>query len=122
VVFWYSIGYKVAQATEIEASMACCLLNARILADKSEHCAVIGQMTMNQYDHHLLSVSTVMNGSLEQIASTRQYIQTNLLNLWRSPYDGTQFLTTLKSLALMLYQFALLHWFRRPSYYSWWKM
>jgi hypothetical protein len=45
------------------------LTNARILVDKSAQRAAIGQTMMNQYYPHLLSVRTVMNGSLEQIAS-----------------------------------------------------
>jgi hypothetical protein len=45
------------------------LVNSRILAGKSEQCAAIGQMTMNQYYPHLPSVWTVMNRSFEQIAS-----------------------------------------------------
>jgi hypothetical protein len=58
------------------------LVNARILVNKSEQRTTIGQMMMNQYYPHLPSARTVTNGTLEQIASARQYFQTSLLNLW----------------------------------------
>jgi hypothetical protein len=45
------------------------LINARILVDKSAQRAATGQTMMNQYYPHLPSIRTVMNGSLEQIAS-----------------------------------------------------
>jgi hypothetical protein len=63
------------------------LINARILANKSEQRTTIGQTILNQYYPHLLSTRTVTNGTLEQIASARQYIQTSLLNLW-NPQRG----------------------------------
>jgi hypothetical protein len=63
------------------------LVNARILVNKSEQRTTIGQMTMNQYYPHLPSARTVTNGTLERIASARQYFQTSLLNLW-NPQSG----------------------------------
>jgi hypothetical protein len=45
-------------------------------------------MMMNQYYPHLLSVRTVTNGSLEQIASAWHYVQTNLLNWWCSNVEA----------------------------------
>jgi hypothetical protein len=66
------------------------LVNARILVDKSENRASIGQTTMNQYYPHLPSARTVVNASLrERIGSARQYIQTNLVNLWSSRATGS---------------------------------
>jgi hypothetical protein len=65
------------------------LVNASILVDKSENRASIGHTTMNQYYPHLPSARTVANASLgEQIGCTRQYIQTNLVNLWSSHVMG----------------------------------
>ncbi len=60
------------------------LVNARILADKSENRASLGQMTMSQFYPHLPPAGTVTNASLEQIGSARWCTQTNLLNLWSS--------------------------------------
>jgi hypothetical protein len=45
------------------------LVNARIVANKSADQATIGQMTLNQYFTHLLSIRTVRNASLERIGS-----------------------------------------------------
>ncbi len=79
------------------------LVNARILVDKSESRASIGQMMMNQYYPHLPSARTVRNASLgEWIGSAQKYIQTNLMNFVEFRYDGTR-VKNLKSLALMLY-------------------
>ena len=64
------------------------LVNARILVNKSADRASIGQTTMNQYFAHLPSIRTVRNASLERIESVREYIQTNLLNLWGSRMPG----------------------------------
>jgi hypothetical protein len=64
------------------------LINARILANKSEQHALIGQMMMHQYYPHLPSIRTVTNASLERIGSARQYVQTTLLNLWSSQMPG----------------------------------
>jgi hypothetical protein len=63
------------------------LINARILVNKSKQRTTIGQTTLNQYYPHLPSTRTVTNGTLEQIASARRYIQTSLLNLW-NPQQG----------------------------------
>ena len=78
------------------------LVNARILVNKSEQRAMIGQMMMNQYYPHLPSTRTVTNGTLEQIASARQYFQTSLLNLW-NPQQGAWLKNLTKSLALIRY-------------------
>jgi hypothetical protein len=66
------------------------LVNARILANKSADQATIGQMTLNQYFTHLPSIRTVRNASFERIGSVREYVQTNLLNLFgaRTPGPG----------------------------------
>jgi hypothetical protein len=64
------------------------LANARILANKSEHHAMIGQTMLNQYYQHLPSVRTSVSGTREQIVSVRQYIQTSLLNLWNPNLDS----------------------------------
>jgi hypothetical protein len=65
------------------------LVNARILVDKLVNRASIGQTMMNQYYLHLPSARTVANASLgERIGSARQYIQTNLVNLWSSRAMG----------------------------------
>jgi hypothetical protein len=51
------------------------LVNARILVDKSESRALIGQMMMNQYYPPLPSARTDRNASLgEQIGSAQKYI------------------------------------------------
>jgi hypothetical protein len=63
------------------------LINARILANKSEQRTTIGQMMLNQHYPHLPSTRTVTNGTLEWIASARQSIQTSLSNLW-NPQRG----------------------------------
>jgi hypothetical protein len=65
------------------------LVNARILVDKLESWASIGQMMLNQYYPHLPSARTVRNASLgERIGSARKNIQTNLMNLWSSRMTG----------------------------------
>jgi hypothetical protein len=45
------------------------LANARILANKSEHRAMIGQTMLNQYYQHLPSVRTSVSGTRERIVS-----------------------------------------------------
>jgi hypothetical protein len=64
------------------------LVNARILANKSADRATIGQTTLNQYFTHLPSIRTVRNASLERIGSAREYVQTNLLNLFGARTQG----------------------------------
>jgi hypothetical protein len=64
------------------------LVNTRILANKSEHHAMIGQTMLNQYYQHLPSIRTSVSGTREQIVSVRQYIQTSLLNLWNPNLDS----------------------------------
>jgi hypothetical protein len=72
-----------------DVPLAIRLVNARILVDKSENRASIGQMMMNQYYQHLPSARTVVKASLrERVGSARQYIETNLVNLWSSHAMG----------------------------------
>jgi hypothetical protein len=47
------------------------LVNARILANKLEDRARIGQTTFNQYFTHLPSIRTIRNASLERIGSVQ---------------------------------------------------
>jgi hypothetical protein len=56
------------------------LINARILVSKSEKCARIGHMMLNQYYPHLTSARTLPNQP-RQIESIQQYVQTSLWNL-----------------------------------------
>jgi hypothetical protein len=97
------------------------LINARILANKSKQHTTIGQMTLNQYYPHLLSTRTVRNGTLEQIASARQYTQTSLLNLWNPQRGDGWKISPSHSLWLGIYLLYLC-WCRRPSLYSCQKM
>jgi hypothetical protein len=64
------------------------LVNARILANKSEHRATIGQTMLIQYYQHLPSVRTTVSRTRMRIVSARQYIQTSLLNLWNPNLDS----------------------------------
>jgi hypothetical protein len=72
------------------------LVNARILANKSADWATIRHTILNQYFTHLPSIRTVRNVSLERIGSVREYVQTNLLNLFgaRTPGPGWKFQVT----------------------------
>jgi hypothetical protein len=97
------------------------LINARILANKSEQCTTIGQMMLNQYYPHLPSMRTVTNGTLEQIASARQYIQRSLSNLWNPQRGDGWKISPSRSLWLGIY-LLYLHWCRGPSLYSCRKM
>jgi hypothetical protein len=63
-------------------------VNARILANKSEHRATIGQTMLIQYYQHLPSVRTTVSRTRTRIESARQYIQTSLLNLWNPNLDS----------------------------------
>ena len=63
-------------------------MNARILVDKSENHASIGQTTMNQFYPHLPSTRTVRNTVLERIGSVQVFVQTSLTSLWSSHQTG----------------------------------
>jgi predicted ferric reductase len=76
---------------------------------------------MNQYYPHLPSMRTITNGSLEQIGSTWQYIQTTLLNLWSSRMPGPSWKISSRLLWCCI-SLLCLHRYRQPSYHSWWKM
>jgi hypothetical protein len=97
------------------------LINARILANKSEQPTMIGQMTLNQHYPHLPSTRTVTNGTLERIASARQYIQTSLSNLW-NPQWGDGWKISPSCLLWLGICLLYLHWCRQPSLYSCQKM
>jgi hypothetical protein len=97
------------------------LVNARILVNKSEQWTTIGQMMMNQYYPHLPSARTVTNGTLERIASARQYFQMSLLNLW-NPQLGACWKISPSHLLWLGISLLYLCWCRRPSLYSWRKM
>jgi hypothetical protein len=95
------------------------LVNARILVNKLEQWALIGQMTMNLYYSHLPSVRTVTNASLvEWIGSAWQYIQMNLLTLWHSCTMGPGWKITSHSLWCSI-SLLYLCCHRRSSYYTW---
>jgi hypothetical protein len=76
---------------------------------------------MNQYYPHLPSTRTVTNGTLEWIASSWQYFQTSLLNLWNPPL-GAGWKISPSHLLWLGISLLYLRWFRRPSLYSWQKM
>jgi hypothetical protein len=97
------------------------LINARILANKSEQCTMIGQTTLNQYYPHLLSTRTVTNGTLERIASAWQYILMSLLNLW-NPQWGDGWKISPSCLLWLGICLLYLRWCRWPSLYSCQKM
>jgi hypothetical protein len=97
------------------------LINARILANKSKQHTTIGQMTLNQYYPHLPSTRTVMNGTLEWIASAWQYIQMSLLNLW-NPQRGDGWKISPSRLLWLGICLLYLCWCRQPSLYSCQKM
>jgi hypothetical protein len=63
-------------------------VKARILVDKSENYASIGQTTMNQFFPHLPSTRTVRNTVLEQIGLAQVFVQTSLTSLWSSYQMG----------------------------------
>jgi hypothetical protein len=97
------------------------LVNARILANKSEDQALIGQTMMNQYFAHLPSIRTVQNASLERIGSVWEYFQTNLLNLFGARTPGPGWKIPSHSLWLGI-SLLYLCWCRWPNYYSCQKM
>jgi hypothetical protein len=97
------------------------LINARILANKSEQCVSIGQMMMHQYYPHLPSIRTVTNALLEPIGSAWEYVQTTLLNLWSSRMPGPGWKLSSRLLWCCI-NLLCTHWCRQPSNYSWWKM
>jgi hypothetical protein len=97
------------------------LINARILANKSEQRTTIGQMTLNHYYPHLPSMRTVTNGTLEWIASARQYIQTSLSNLW-NPQRGDGWKISPSCWLWLGIYLLYLRWCRQPSLYSCQKM
>jgi site-specific DNA-cytosine methylase len=97
------------------------LVNTRILVNKSEQFAMIGQMMMNQYYPHLLSARTVTNRTLERIASAPHYFQMSLLNLW-NPQQGAGWKVSPSHLLWLGIILLYLRWCRWPSYHSWLKM
>jgi hypothetical protein len=82
------------------------LINARILANKSEQCTTIGQTMLNQYYPHIPSTRTVMNGTLERIASPPTVYSDEPIEPMESPTRGWLKNFT-KLLALIRYLFTL---------------
>jgi hypothetical protein len=92
LVIQYSICHLIMQATTLQEMLACeCY---RILVDKSENPAAIGQTTMNQFYPHLPSIRTVRNTVLAWIGLVQMFIQTSLTSLWSSCQTGPSWKTS----------------------------